>query len=322
MIEQFYDFHSIVFGLVKILLLIGVGYALNRNKLIGKNGVDSLSNLALWACLPALMLSKITSKFIPSAFPGWWLLPLSSLSISALGLCVGYVFQKPFKGFSSGREFMSSCAFQNCGYLPMTLVAFMCSGNFCDRILIYIFLFITGFNLSIWSFVPAFLSKDFKENFRPASLLNPPLVSTVFAVISVFILGTGWIPHIAYDPLKMLGDATFPLVLILLGANLSLYAGHRPENWKVLASCITAKLIVLPVLVFLSILFLSMDPSYKFFILLEACMPSAVSLVIIGYHKKADNRFFSGMIFYSHVFSILTIPLWFTIFKVAVQRGL
>jgi predicted permease len=44
-------------------------------------------------------------------------------------------------------------------------------------------------------------------------------------------------------------------------------------------------------------------------------MPTAVSLVIIGTYTGADNRFFSSAIFYSHLASTVTIPLWLLIFN-------
>jgi predicted permease len=318
MIEQFYDVHSIVLGISKILLLIAVGYVLRLTTLLKSEGIDGLSKVLLWVCLPSLILTKVTSTFNPAAFPGWWFLPLCSIAISLGGLAIGYVFQKPFPRFTSDREFMSACAFQNSGYLPMTLVAFVCSGAFCDRILIYIFLFLIGFNLTIWSFVPAFLSRSFKRNFKLSSLLNPPLVATIFAIISVFVAGSEWIPHLFYDPLYMLGEACFPLALITLGAYLAESRGYIAKSGIVLASCLAAKLVILPLVVFIIVKLGTLTISYKFFIFVEATMPSAVSLAIIGYEKKADNQFLTGMIFYSHLFAIVTVPIWLYIFSIVI----
>jgi predicted permease len=315
MIEQFYDVHSIVVGITKILMLIAVGYALRFAKLLKSDGIDGLSKLLLWVCLPSLILTKIISTFNPGSFPGWWFLPLCSMAMSIGGLAIGYLFQRPLPHFTSGREFMSACAFQNSGYLPMTLVAFVCSGAFCDRILVYIFLFLIGFNLAIWSFIPAFLSHSFRRNFNLRSLLNPPLIATVFAIISVFAAGPEWLPHLFYDPLHMLGEACFPLALVTLGAYLAESGGYKAKNGLALASCLVAKLIILPLIVFFIVKVTTLDISYKFFIVIEATMPSAVSLAIIGYEKKADNQFLTSMIFYSHLCAILTIPAWLYIFS-------
>ncbi|MFC1666283.1 AEC family transporter [Candidatus Omnitrophota bacterium] len=315
MITQFYDFYSIASGILKIFFLLSIGYLLYIRRLIEKKSADAISNILIWACVPALIFTKITSTFDPSEFPGWWFLPICSIGMSFIGACLGYLFQKGLKDFTSRREFISSCAFQNCGYLPMTLVAFACSGAFCDRILVYIFLFIIGFNITVWSFTPAFLSKNPKGGFRISAALNPPVIVTIFSILWVFLVGKDKVPGLIYDPLLTLGNASFPLALIALGAYLAEYRGYSSKNWKALISCLFVKLILLPAAVFILIRYLTLSESLKFFILLEATMPVAVSLIVIGQYVNADNKFLSGIIFYSHLFAIVTIPAWLLVFR-------
>jgi len=315
MIEQFYDFQSIAFGVLKILLLASVGYALRVSKLLKKEGIDGIGNVLVWAALPALMITKITGNFEPAAFKGWWLLPISAIIIALGGLAIGYVFQKPLKEFGARREFMGACAFQNSGYLPMTLVTFICSGVFCDKLLVLIFLFLIGYNLILWSLLPPFLSPKKAYKLKLSSFINAPLTATVLSVISVFLFGTGWMPEIISDPLKLLGNSSFPLALITLGAYLAEHTGHMPENWKALISAVFAKLIAFPAVVFMILKAIPMEETYKFLFMLEAAMPSAVTLVIIGYYSKADNKFLSGIIFYTHLLSVISIPVWLYVFK-------
>lgn len=306
----FYNTYSIASGILKIFLLLIAGYLLYKKGLVKRDAVDGLSNILIWACIPALIFTRITSTFDPFEFTDWWILPVSSIAMSFAGLTVGYIFQRPIKNFRPRREFMSACAFQNSGYLPMTLVAFVCSGPFCDRLLVYIFLFLLGFNISVWSFTPAFLSRRFMKNFKPSSILNPPVIITIFAIFLVFVSGRGRVHNLISDPLRMLGDSSFPLSLIALGAYLAEHKGVKSDNWLALASCVLAKLICLPAAVFILVRFLPLSQALKFFILLEAMMPSAVSLILIGQYANADNKFLSSVIFYSHLLSIVTIPIW------------
>jgi predicted permease len=44
-------------------------------------------------------------------------------------------------------------------------------------------------------------------------------------------------------------------------------------------------------------------------------MPTAVSLVVIGSLTGSDNRFISSSIFYTHVVSLFTIPVWLVIYN-------
>lgn len=315
MIEQFYNFNSIISALLKILLLFAVGFVLYSKELIKNEGIEALNNLLLWVMLPALMISRITSTFEPGLFAYWWLLPFWSIIISVIGLLIGYLVSRPFRNFTAKREFASSCAFQNSGYLPMTLVAFVCSGEFCDILLVYIFLFLIGYNIGMWIVLPIFLTRGEKRKFSIKAAINPPLVATLFSLSVVFIAGKGCLPGLIYDPLKLLGDTTFPLALIMLGGYLAKYKGHRPDNWPAVAACVLAKLFIIPLVMLLIIVLTIDEPDYRFFLFLESIMPVAVSLVIIGQYKQADNKFFSGVIFYSHVLALVTLPFWLWLYK-------
>jgi malate permease and related proteins len=318
MIEQFYNPASIIMGIIKLLLLAVIGYISNKKGLISKDAIHALNKIVLWLCLPALIISRTISSFDPRAMSYWWVLPLVSLVMSALGGLFGYLVQGLFKGGLPRKEFISSCAFQNCGYLPMALVVFICSGEYCDLMLIYIFLFITGFNLVFWGLLPAYLSKE-NDGIKLKSILNPPLVAMVFSVASIFLFGRGWLPEIISSPLDMLGSTTFVIVLLALGAYLAEQGEYVPKNPIFLAVCVSIKLLILPLAVLGILMLMPMDISYKFFIFLQSMMPVAASLVIVGLYKNADNHFYSFAIFYSHLIAIITIPLWLLAFRMVVR---
>jgi predicted permease len=46
-------------------------------------------------------------------------------------------------------------------------------------------------------------------------------------------------------------------------------------------------------------------------------MPSAASLPIVAQIYKADNNFISQGVFLTHLFSIFTIPIWFSLWEIA-----
>ena len=318
MIEQFYNPASIIIGIIQLLLLAAIGYISNKKGLISKGAIHSLNMMVLWLCLPALIISRTIASFDPRTMSYWWVLPLVSLIMSALGALLGYLLQKLFRGDMPRKEFISSCAFQNCGYLPIALVVFICSGEYCNIMLIYIFLFITGFNLVFWGLMPAYLSNN-NDAIKLKSILNPPLVAMVFSVGSIFLFGKGWLPEIISGPLDMLGSTTFVVVLLALGAYLAEQGEYVPRKPVFLAACISVKLLILPLAVLGMLMLIPMDISFRFFIFLQSLMPVATSLVIVGLYKNADNRFYSFAIFYSHLFAILTIPLWLLVFQMIVK---
>jgi hypothetical protein len=316
MIDQFYSFNSVATGILKLFVLISIGYALCYFKVLSREKTGVLSDILLKAALPALIVTRTTSTFSPAEFPLWWFLPLAAIIMAFAGLSLSFFSLRLFPGFTSRREYMAACSFQNVGYLPMTLVAFICSGLFCDRMLVLIFLFIMGFNVTVWSFGPYFLSRSKTKEFKYKSIFNLPFLATAFSIASVFLFGRGWVPALAFEPLKLLGDSTFPLALVTLGSFLCEYRGHRPSNPAVMAGFLTVKLIIMPLAALFIMKAVNLSDMHEFFLFLESTMPAAVSLIIIGNYVGADNKFISGAIFYSHLFSIITIPLWLSVFRI------
>ena len=75
------------------------------------------------------------------------------------------------------------------------------------------------------------------------------------------------------------------------------------------------KLVLFPAIVLVLLRWVPIGFDYKFFLFLQAVMPTAVSLVVIGSYTGADNKFLSGIIFYTHLVAIFSIPLWLAAFN-------
>jgi len=277
------------------------------------------SLLLMRVIFPALIISKIITHFHFKDYTYWWMFPLAAIALSLAGMFLGQVFYPFLKGFRSHREFLCSCGFQNCGYLPMNLILFAFAGEMSDRLLIYMFLFIAGFNLLMWSLAPLFLSGKLKSDFSIKVLFNPPVIATVFSIIWVMFFGKGSMPEIVMGPVSQLGQAAFPLAMLLLGAYLCRYQAHATQDKLPLVICIGIKLLLLPALVLCLLLLIPIGYDYKFFLFLQAIMPTAVSLVVIGSYTGADNKFFSSSIFYTHIIAIFSIPIWLAVFNVVLK---
>ncbi len=309
-------FYAVSLAIIKLFILVLIGYILRLRKVIDDKFIDTLSLLLVRVVFPALIISKTVTHFSFTKYPLWWILPLSAILFSALGAIVGLIIYPFLKNFDSRKEFISSVAFQNCGYLPMNLILFSFAGALQDKLLIYTFLFIVGFNLVMWSFVPFFLAK--KKNGMPKRdiLLNPPVLATIFSLLVVAIAGPGSLPSVLMDPLRQLGHAAFPLAMLTLGAYLCRYKAYGSSNKGALIAGGVAKLFLLPLLVLPILYFVPLSYDHKFFLFLESMMPTAVSLVVIGSYVKCDNKFFSSSIFYTHIGAIFSIPFWLIVFKI------
>lgn len=301
--------------MAKLFFLALVGYGLYGIKLVDDDFTDKLSILLVRIIFPALIISRIVTRFSFTEYHYWWVLPLSASVFAVSGMTIGFFFLRFLKGFIYGREFMCASGFQNCGYLPMTLIVFSFDKLIADRMLIYVFLFIAGFDILMWSLVPLFLTGKLRSSFSFTRFFNPPVMATVFSLLWVALWGKGSMPSVVMEPLAQLGDAAFPLSMLILGAYLCRYRAHDPEEKGPILTCLFVKLLVFPLLVLAVFMLLPITGDYKFFLFLQAVMPSAISLVVVGAYTGANNRFLSSVIFYGHLIAIFSIPLWLQIYN-------
>ncbi len=302
----------IFFAIAKLLIIIFLGFYLYRRKIFSEDALKFLTFFVVNLSVPFLIFTKIISTFDPNKSPHLLFFLFLSFFIFGVGLISGAIFlptiTKTFR-----REFLALVSFQNCGYLPMNLAIFLLPSRFRDTFLVYIFLYILGFNILMWSIGSFFIFKKRKDKFQFTSLFTMPIVSIIVSLIFVYSGLNKFIPSLLISPLKMIGDTSFPLSMIILGAWLGKVRGSL--SYIDLAKASFAKLIIVPAVLFFLLIRGKVSSLLGLFVILEASMPSAASLPIIVELRGGDSKFVSGGVFISHLLSIITIPLWFYLFS-------
>lgn len=318
--EIFVYFKSITQAMLQIFLLGLVGFILVRKKLLSGEGVSGLTTFLIEVTFPALIFWQIIAKFDFNLYPNWWLFSLASLIITALGLLVGYLFSSSLKDAQLRREFMSLVGFQNAGYLPLTLFGWIVPKEELSSALIYLFLFLLGFNLVIWSWGVYFLSSHKLKKFSCVSIFSPPVVATLLGFAFVFFRINSFIPKFILTPLEMLGSCSFPLAIVVVGASLADLYVAKPFDKKLVLKLILAKLIVLPLLGLLFLNYFRLPYLIGLLIILELAVPSATSLAVIVRRYSKEEKIISQGIFLSHIVSLITLPVFLALFNLIVFR--
>ena len=206
--------------------------------------------------------------------------------------------------------------------MPLILLNRIVSNNEADTVLIYLFLFLLGFNLVIWSWGVYFLSGQKRKDFSLGSLFSPPVIAVLLGFLLVALKINSLIPGFVLGPLEMLGNCSFPLAVVVVGASLAeLRLSGRQDitdrlgEKKIIFKLILAKLIVLPLLGLLLIRGLRPPYLVGLLVILELAVPSANSLVVISRRYCPEEKIISQGIFFSHIASLVTIPLFLAIFN-------
>lgn len=300
-------------AVAEILLLALIGYFLVKRDILSDDGLDTLGNLAIKVALPGLIFYKLIKNFNFDLYPNWWIFPLISISITLFGWLVARLFLRFIDGKEHKKQFIGLVMYQNSGYLPLAFISSLLPKENADIMFIYLFLFLLGFNLVIWSFGAHMLTSQENKKFEYKNLFNPPVTAILLSLFLVSVKLNGLIPELVLKPLKMLGDCTVPLVMLIVGGSLARIKS-KCVNKKTMGLLILAKLIILPFAGLYSAVKFNLPYLIGLLVIIELSVPSATNLsVIIRYYKKEDLIVNQGILF-THIASIITLPLFLSLY--------
>jgi len=297
----------------QIFLLAALGYLLVKRKFLQGTGLDAISNLVMDVTLPILIFCQLIKDFSFSAYPNWWIFLFISILITALGLLVGFLFSFLVKGEQHKLQFISLVGFQNSGYLPLALSAALLSGAELSAMFIYLFLFLAGFNLVLFSVGVHILNFHKERKFNWLDFLSAPVIVTLVSLIIIALGLNKFVPEAVIKPLRMLGDSTLPLAMLVVGGNLAEISLETIDR-KAISFLILAKMIILPALGIALIIPLAIPKLIGLLVVMQLAMPSAVTLSVILRNYKKEDLLASQGILFTHLASVVTIPLFLILY--------
>ena len=311
----FEAFKTTGLAIIQILCLAVVGYALHKKKLISETGFDAISRLVIEVTLPALIFYQLIRDFSFSLYPRWWLFPLLSITITLFGLALGFLFGKSKRGLEYRLQFTSLIAFQNSGYLPLAIIGTLLPSQKAATLLVYLFLFLAGFNIVMWPLAMYLFTFSKNARFALSHLFNMPTLAALLGLGIVFLGLNAFIPPVAVKTLRMVGDCTIPLALMVVGADLARIKLTHVDG-RAMALLSFVKLILMPLAGLALVKFFHLPELLGLLLIMQLAAPSATSLSAILRHCKKEDLFVSQGIFFTHVISIATLPIFLSVYSI------
>ncbi|MCF7908040.1 MAG: AEC family transporter [Candidatus Omnitrophica bacterium] len=297
-------------AVTKLSLITLFGFFLYKRKVITDKGLGVLTTLVIYFTVPFLIFSGLVENFQIVLANSVWIFLLISVVIFIAGYLLAAAVSWR-KKHQIKNEFISVVSFQNGGYLPMNIAFFLFPPGVREKFLVYIFLYLLGYNILMWSLGSFLIFRKKGERFHYKSIFTPPIISTLVALLFIYSKLAGSMPKIILDPMQLIGNMSFVLSLIILGCWL---AKIKPKGISqrllLIVEASILKLVVMPLLFLIGLLYFKVFSLLGVFVIIEAAMPSAVSLPIIAHLHRADNEFISQGVFFTHILGIITIPLW------------
>lgn len=289
--------------------LILLGYVAARWRKLDEQALGWLNIFIIYIALPALFF-KIIGK-TPLEELARFDFILTSLAATYTIFALVFVLGRFGTGSTTGEATVQGLAgaYGNIGYLGpgIALAAF---GEAAALPLALIFAFE---NMVHFSVAPAFMAFDGRDNRPPLVLARDVLVKIathpfILATAAGFVAaGTGFKPPLVLETMiDNLAQAAAPCALFAMGVTLALRPLKRvPVE---IPYIVPAKLVVLPVLMYLYLSFTGNDPEvWVATALLLAALPTATNVFVIAQQYSTWQERASATVLITTVISVVTV---------------
>ncbi|MBC7237657.1 MAG: AEC family transporter [Chloroflexi bacterium] len=286
-------------NVLPVFLVMAVGLFLDRKLQVDKR---HLARIALYVLTPALIFSRIVQSLVdPAAFGQMLVFVVAfTLIMCALGLLIGRLL-----GWSS-REIdalVLSVAFLNAGNFGLSVVLF----TYGDEGLQLATVFFVGSNFTA-NTLSAFFAARSNHGARGALLktLRLPGLWAFLLALAVRLMAIP-VPNLVLRPLMTLGNAYVPVMLMLLGLQLSqTRLGHQ---YGKVALGVGLRLVVGALAALGLAPLMGLEGLARQVGVLEASMPTAVNSSLMAIEFDANAEYVSSCILVSTLFSSVTLTL-------------
>lgn len=296
---SFFDTFS---EMLVILFAMAVGYLANRLGYLGGEADAKLSKLILNITMPATIVSSVVSG---DTFPGTAEI-LSTLKVAVVfyGLELLIVCAVPrFLGGTPEQKgvWRYALAFSNLAFIGYPVVIDLFGA---DK-LFYAVILQLPFNMLSYTLGPLMLTGA--KRFRWKQLLSPCIIAAMLAL--VIALAHIQVPAQIGEMLSFIGDITVPLSLLVVGSLLAGLPVMQVFSSVRLWALSAVRLLGLPVLLWLILRQMGVDPIVQGIAIVEMAMPVAINGSMLCLEYGGDTEAMAQITFLSTLMSIVTIPL-------------
>lgn len=296
--------------IASLFLMLAVGAVARKRQIITDETLDNLCKIVLSVTLPFLLL-YVLYQCDRETLISLWPAPFYSASIIFTGYVLSYLIASFLKlPLKKKGTFIFVSSFQNSGFfaIPLALVLFGEKG------VLYVIIFNMGFNMLYWTF-GVWMLQGTGNPLGIKSLKNIINLPAIALAVGVFlVLFSVKLPKVFVDTAHMLGNATIPLALIVVGAMLASKNLAKRSEIRDLSLITLCRIVLVPLIFLIVLLNINrLSPIMRSIMMLQACMPSAATAPLVAKRFGGDYSLAAGAVFYTTLLSIITIPIFMSL---------
>ena len=288
-----------------LFVLIVIGYVCGKTGVVTSDGKKVLSNFLIKAIVPAMIVNAyLNMEFNPQI--------LTNL-LQAFGLSFGSIFFAMLVSFlllwkmktPNKKVLWFAWSYSNAAYMGFPLV----KGLFGDEGMLYASVFATVFNIIIWSIGYAVMSGETNGRKLAKTVAKSPVTCSVIVGLLLYLCRIP-VPEIIKQPIRMMGEATTPISMIIIGVMIaesrlkSILANK--EIWLTVA----VRLVLIPALTFGLYYLFGIGGMVGSVILIQAASPTAATTSVLATQFNHDEAIGAGTVVVTTICSIVTLTVF------------
>ncbi len=282
-----------------VFVIIGAGFILARAVSLD---AQTLSRVSLYVLAPALAFSKMSQTTIGTT--GVAQIVVFTVAGTLIVLLLAWGVARLLRlGRSLESAFMLSCSFVNHGNYGLPLVLFAFGQEGLERALIY---FVTAAFLT--NTLAVFIASRGRAQATTA-LLNIFRIPMIYAIAAAFVVRAAnfTLPQIIFRPVEMAGNASIPVMLLLLGVQLA--RTSLGKQVRLIGVAVPVRLIGGAVVGLTLAALMGLTGVTRQACIVEHSTPTAVMTSILATEFGTEPELVTGVIFASTIASMATMTL-------------
>ena len=275
-------FLTILKTVLGLLILMGVGFLCSKIGLIDQVAQKKMTSILLEVVQPIYLFMAYQRAFDKGLLKDFLICMVMAAAAFLVMILLPYLF---FPKGSRDREVgLLVSAFPNTGFFGIPLIGSI----YGTEGVFFLTTMITMFNLLLWTYGVVLMSGR-HDSFRVTlkRLMSPALLS-ILAGLVCFSLGL-LLPEVIASPLKMIGDMTTPLAMLISGAVVAQADFKRGLRDPMMYKISGLRILLLPVAVALLLFWLPVNPLLIIVVVLAAGFPvgSVPLMFCVQYDKNS-----------------------------------
>ncbi len=322
------NFTNVVFTVLSLIILAVPGFILVKTKMLGEKSAETLSNIVLYVCQPALVFVGFQGKEY-SAEMG-----VNMLIVAGLALCmhllmtaIMFICVRDKDNSAKIKCLRFACIFGNCGFMGFPMIQSLFSGTpVLGEAIVYCAVVVAVFNILSWTLGVYILTKDVKNISVKKILLNPTIIAVVVGFLVYLIAKVPLVDLVAQgstgdvviekmmSSVDLLAETVTPMAMMVIGMKLAKANFRQIFLDKYAYICTFFKLFISSVVAMLLVTFLPISQTIKYVIFFLFSVPSATSTALFAVRFNSDADSASVMVLMTSILSMVTIPIMYLIY--------